>query len=85
MAMVAAAVLLGCTAVLGIVIGSTSVGIDDVLALAFGPDADQTAANVIWNIRLPRVARRASCRRRARAGRCASSKLRSTTPSPARA
>ena len=65
--MVAAAVLLGCTAVLGIVIGSTSVGIDDVLALAFGADADQTAANVIWNIRLPR-----------------SSKLRSTTPSPAR-
>lgn len=54
-AMVAAAVLLGCTAVLGIVIGSTSVGIDDVLALAFGADADQTAANVIWNIRLPRV------------------------------
>ena len=53
--MVAAAVLLGCTAVLGIVIGSTSVGIDDVLALAFGADADQTAANVIWNIRLPRV------------------------------
>lgn len=45
--MVAAAVLLGCTAVLGIVIGSTSVGIDDVLALAFGADADQTAANVI--------------------------------------
>lgn len=36
MAMAAAAVLLGCTAVLGIVIGSTSVGIDDVLALAFG-------------------------------------------------
>ena len=55
MAMVAAAVLLGCTAVLGIVIGSTSVGIDDVLALAFGTDAEQTAANVIWNIRLPRV------------------------------
>ena len=55
MAMVAAAVLLGCTAVLGIVIGSTSVGIDDVLALAFGADAEQTAANVIWNIRLPRV------------------------------
>ena len=53
--MVAAAVLLGCTAVLGIVIGSTSVGIDDVLALAFGADAEQTAANVIWNIRLPRV------------------------------
>ena len=55
MAMVAAAALLGCTAVLGIVIGSTSVGIDDVLALAFGEDAEQTAANVIWNIRLPRV------------------------------
>ena len=36
--MVAAAVLLGCTAVLGIVIGSTSAGIDDVLALAFGAD-----------------------------------------------
>ena len=53
--MAAAAVLLGCTAVLGIVIGSTSVGIDDVLALAFGADAEQTAANVIWNIRLPRV------------------------------
>ena len=53
--MVAAAMLLGCTAVLGIVIGSTSVGIDDVLALAFGADAEQTAANVIWNIRLPRV------------------------------
>ena len=49
-AMVAAAVLLGFTAVLGIVIGSTSVGIDDVLALAFGADAEQTAANVIWNI-----------------------------------
>ena len=34
---------------------STSVGINDVLALAFGADTEQTAANVIWNIRLPRV------------------------------
>ena len=54
-AMVAAVALLGCAAVLGIVIGSTSVGLPDVLALAFGAPAEQTAANVIWNIRLPRV------------------------------
>ena len=40
---------------LGIVISSTSVGLPDVLALAFGAPAEQTAANVIWNIRLPRV------------------------------
>ena len=54
-AMVATVALLGCAAVLGIVIGSTSVGLPDVLALAFGAPAEQTAANVIWNIRLPRV------------------------------
>ena len=54
-AMVAAVALLGCAAVFGIVIGSTSVGLPDVLALAFGAPAEQTAANVIWNIRLPRV------------------------------
>ena len=54
-AMLAAAVLLACTAVLGIVVGSTSVGVADVLALVFGADADQTAANVILNVRLPRV------------------------------
>ena len=56
-ATVAAAALLACTAVLGIVIGSTSVGLGDVLALAFGTGtgANQTAANVILNIRLPRV------------------------------
>ena len=54
-AMVATVALLGCAAVLGIVIGSPSVGLPDVLALAFGAPAEQTAANVIWNIRLPRV------------------------------
>ena len=54
-AMVASVALLGCAAVLGIVIGSTSVGLPDVLALAFGAPAEQTAVNVIWNIRLPRV------------------------------
>ena len=54
-AMLVAAVLLACTAALGIVVGSTSVGVADVLALVFGADADQTAANVILNVRLPRV------------------------------
>ena len=56
-ATVATAALLACTAVLGIVIGSTSVGLGDVLALTFGTGtgANQTAANVILNIRLPRV------------------------------
>ena len=56
-AMTAAAALLACTTVLGIVIGSTSVGLADVLELVFGTGAgaNQTAANVILNIRLPRV------------------------------
>lgn len=54
-AVVAAAALLACVAVLGIVVGSTSVGVRDVLALITGGDVEQTAANVIWNIRLPRV------------------------------
>ena len=68
-AMVAAVALLGCVAVLGIVIGSTSVGLPDVLALAFGAPAEQTAANVIWNIRLPRFWPAPRSRRRARSSR----------------
>lgn len=47
--------MLVCVAVLGITTGSTAVGLSDVLALIAGTGADQTAANVIWNIRLPRV------------------------------
>ncbi len=54
-AVIAAAWLLACIAVLGIVMGSTSVGMRDVLALVTGGNVEQTAANVIWNIRLPRV------------------------------
>lgn len=50
-----AAALLACVAVLGITTGSTAVGLGDVLALIAGTGTDQTAANVIVNIRLPRV------------------------------
>lgn len=50
-----AAALLACVAVLGITTGSTAVGLGDVLALIAGTGTDQTAVNVIVNIRLPRV------------------------------
>lgn len=50
-----AAALLACVAVLGTTTGSTAVGLGDVLALVAGTGTDQTAANVIVNIRLPRV------------------------------
>ena len=49
------AALLVCVTASGIVVGSTSIGLSDLLALTLGASADQTAANVICNIRVPRV------------------------------
>ena len=47
--------MLASVAVLGVVVGSTSVGLDEVIAVALGQHTNPTATNIVYNVRLPRV------------------------------
>lgn len=55
LALIAAVTMLASVAVLGIVVGSTSVGLDEVIAVALGQHTNPTATNIVYNVRLPRV------------------------------